>query len=74
MIYKSEIFEGFNLDLHETNITGETISVHHYASSWMTDKQLRKRKIQLKIKRFLGVRGYLKFLKIKRKMFGISKT
>ena len=73
-IYKSDVFCGYDVMLHETKITDKTISVHHYASTWMTKKQLKKRRFQSTIKRIFGIKAYSFILKIKRKLFGISKT
>lgn len=74
IVYRADVFEGFDLNLRETVITKRTITVHHYASSWMTKKQLRKRKLQSAIKKVIGVKGYSCVIRIKRKLFGISKT
>ena len=73
IIYPSELFCVFDVNTHEYDITSKTLSVHHYASSWMTDKQLKKRKIQSKIKKAFGISTYRKLLRFKRAIFGISK-
>lgn len=73
IIYPSKLFCGFDVNTHEYDITSKTLSVHHYASSWMTDKQLKKRKIQSKIKKAFGISTYRKLLGFKRAIFGISK-
>lgn len=72
-VYPSEYFCGYDVNIHEYNITPKTISVHHYASSWMSEKQLKKRKYQAIIKKIIGVKGYKKLIKIKRNIIGVSK-
>lgn len=69
-IYPSEYFCGYDQDVKEYDIRPETISVHHYAGSW-ANKSL-KRNIQTIIKRIVGIPGYRKLLKLKRKLFGIN--
>lgn len=73
IIYPSTLFCGYDVNTHEYAITDQTLSVHHYASSWMTERQLYKRKIQIVIKQVLGIEGYKKLLQIKRKLLGVSK-
>lgn len=73
-IYPSEYFCGYNQDLHIEEITPNTISVHHYASSWMTKTQLRKRSFQKHLKSIIGIENYRRVIKLKRTFFGISKS
>lgn len=68
-IYPSTFFCGYNQDLGEYDIQPETISVHHYSSTWK--KKTIKIRIQNLIKKMVGKKGYLRLLKIKRKLFGI---
>lgn len=72
-IYPSVQFCGYDVNINEYNITPETIAVHHFVGSWMNGKQQTKRKIQFLVKKFVGVNGYKKLLKIKRAVLGISK-
>ncbi len=72
-IYPSEFFCGYDVNIHEYRITKNTISVHHYASSWMSEGQLKKRKCQAVIKKIIGVKGYKLLIKIKRNIIGVSK-
>lgn len=73
-IYPSEYFCGYDQDLHIKKITENTISVHHYASSWMTKSQQRKRQFQKVLKNIIGIKKYERIIKLKRSVFGISKT
>ena len=66
VIFPSEIFCGYDLDVMEYDIQRETISVHHYAGTW-TNKSL-KRKLQKYLKKFVGVGNYRKLLTIVRKI------
>lgn len=69
-IYPSQYFCGYDLDIREYDIRPETISVHHYAGSWKNDST--KRKVQDKVKKYIGINNYRKLLNIKRKFLGIS--
>lgn len=64
-IYPSEIFCGYDLDVHEIAITERTVSVHHYAASWK--KKTWKAKVQKLLKKVIGVENYRKLLYLKRK-------
>ena len=66
VIYPSEYFCGFDLDIMEKDITQNTISVHHYSGTWI--KQGLKQKIQKIIKRKFGIKFYRKLLMILRKV------
>lgn len=68
-IYPSEYFCGYDQDVREYDIKPETISVHHYASTWK--KESIKYKTQQLCKKVLGMSRYRKLLNIKRKFFGI---
>lgn len=72
-IYPSVQFCGFDVNLNEYAIKVDTIAVHHFAGSWMNQKQLSKRKAQLVVKRTLGLKGYKILLYIKRMIWGVSK-
>lgn len=63
-IYPYAFFCGYNQDVMEYDIHPETISVHHYAGTWM-DKSL-KRQVQTIIKKVLGIEVYKKLLHMKR--------
>lgn len=63
-IYPSAYFCGYDQDVMEYDIRPETISVHHYAGTWM--KKTVKRRIQAVIKKVFGVQAYRKLLMVKR--------
>lgn len=65
-IYPSDYFCGFDQDVKEIKITDKTISVHHYAGTW-TNKRI-KNKIRNFMKSVVGVEGYRKLLRVKRKL------
>lgn len=71
-IYPSIQFCGFDVNINEYNFTSETIAVHHFAGSWMTGRQLAKRRVQSVLKKLVGIDGYKKLLSLKRAIFGIS--
>lgn len=61
-IYPSEYFCGYDLDVFESDISENTLCIHHYCSSWQTEKFYRKRRIQKKLKKLLGTKNYKTFL------------
>ncbi len=60
-IYPPEYFCGYDMDVHESAITSNTISIHHYDSSWKKKRTL-KYNIQEFIKWTIGVEGYRRVL------------
>ena len=64
-IYPSEIFCGFDLDIHEISITENTVSVHHYAGTWINNNI--KSEVKKIFKKLLGKKIYKKILLIIRK-------
>lgn len=68
-LFPSTYFCGYDLDVGEYDIRSETISVHHYAGSWLTSGT--KRKLQVILKKILGIPMYRKLLTVKRWFFGI---
>ena len=65
-IYDADVFCGYDIDINEVKITERTISVHHYASSWMNIGL--KRKIQNLIKKVFGINAYRRLLMLKRRL------
>ena len=68
VIYPSNYFCSFDLDVHEVSITNDSVSVHHYAGSWK--KNGLKSKFQKIIKKIFGIKIYRKLLVIKRRIRG----
>lgn len=71
VIFPSEYFCGYDLDIREPAITNNTISIHHYAYSW--GKRNLSFKIKMQIKKMIGVKKYKELLKIKRRFCGVKK-
>lgn len=67
MIYESEIFCGYDLDVFEPHITQNTISMHHYSSSWAYGSFKIKRRLQICLKKIVGIDNYRKVLELVRK-------
>lgn len=65
-IYPSEYFCGYDQDVHEYDIRPETISVHHYAGTWMESS--KKRAFQERLKKIIGIKNYKIILRIVRKI------
>lgn len=68
-IYPDDFFCGFDQDVKEICITTNTISVHHYAATWVMPSMGRK--LKMLIKRVVGVESYRKLLNVKRSLWGI---
>lgn len=66
-VYPSSYFCCYNLDLHEIDIKPESISVHHYAGSWMPMKELKKIRYKKIIKKIIGVKLYKRLVTWKRR-------
>ena len=65
-IYPWQYFCGYDTDIHEVQITDQTISVHHYDGSWRKHKN--KDTIIEILKKLLGIKRYRNILKLKRKI------
>ena len=65
-IFPSEYFCGYNTDLHEPEITINTICWHHYLGSW--SKPTLKSKFQNFLKVIIGKNKYKKLLHMKRRL------
>ena len=61
-IFPSEIFCGYDLDVFEPAITDNTISTHHYASTWAYNSFKVKRSLQKALKKIVGVNNYRSIL------------
>lgn len=70
-IYPSCFFCGYDQNIHAYDIRNTTISVHHYAGTWKKNKI--KKIISKKVLMIIGEKNYRVLLRIKRKLFGISK-
>ncbi len=55
-IYPKAYFNPCNLDTSEIIVEDSTISIHHYAGSWLTEKNRRNNRIYSAIARFGGAR------------------
>ena len=73
-IYPSEVFCGFDMDVREPHITGNTIAMHHFAGSWTTGRGRLRKSARSVLKKTIGVSGYRKLLSVKRFFFGIRGT
>lgn len=71
-IFSYEYFCAFDFLNRKFHITKNTISIHHYTSTW---NQSLKRKMFIKVKKIInniiGEKNFIKIVTIKRKIFGI---
>jgi len=63
-IFPSEYFCGYNTDIHEPEITSNTICWHHYLGSWSNPSV--KTRMQKLIKKVIGKKNYSKVIAIKK--------
>lgn len=62
VVYPSDVFCGFDLDVFEKKVTNNTLSIHHYDASWLGGKDKFKHQLQTIIKRLVGVANYRRLL------------
>lgn len=67
-VYPCDVFCGYNLGLHEVEVTPNTISVHHYAASWVPYKTKLKLFLLRILKKVVGRKCYCHFKILKRKL------
>lgn len=70
-IYPSSIFCGYDLDVMEYDIHPDTVSVHHYAGTWV--QNTFKGTIQRMLKKIVGIELYRHIVLAKRKIAGTRK-
>ena len=67
-IYPAEYFCGYNLDLQEPDITKNTITIHHYAGSWMQGKDLAYLKARKILQKIIGKKNFMRLQNFVRKI------
>lgn len=72
-IYPSEYFCAYDFITREFSITPNTISIHHYAGTWLTPTEKIERKIKDSLRKIIGNKQYRMLVNIKRKYWGIKK-
>ncbi len=68
-IYSKHVFNPCNIETNRIDVSEETISIHHYAGSWLTKQNHRNNKIYSFIARCFGVRFARIFRKLYKKFF-----
>lgn len=69
-VYPTEYFNPTNIDTGKMTLTQNTVSIHHYAASWLDDNERFKYKFKQLLRRFFGKNFVLKigeFLRIFKK-------
>lgn len=69
-LYPSELFDPFDYENDKMNLTEKTVSIHHYASSWKSDKDMKIYAIGRIIKKIVGNNAYNKIARLKHKIWG----
>lgn len=72
VVYPSEVFCGYDQDVHRPAVTTRAISVHHYAGSWLPRRARIKKTLQMLVQRLVGVSIYRRILQLKRSLFGVN--
>lgn len=54
-IYPKEYFCPLNYFTGELQLTKNTVAIHHYAASWLSEKEKRNHKIGQKVSRYFGI-------------------
>lgn len=72
-IFPCDYFCTFDFVTREFLVTDNTLSIHHYAATWIPFRKKMKRLIQNVIKTIVGKGMYRKLVEMKRRYFGISK-
>lgn len=70
VLYPAEYFDPFDYENNELKITDKTISIHHYAASWKSEKDMKIFRIGIVIKKIVGKNMYKKIAEIKHKIYG----
>lgn len=68
-IYPKETFNPCNLDTNKIEIKNNTVSIHHYAGSWLTKQNHRNNKIYAIIARCSGINFAKNIRKLYKKLF-----
>lgn len=67
-VYPSCVFCGYDIGLHEAVITPNTISVHHYAASWVSGRRKIKLCLLRLLKESIGIERYRSWKMLKRRL------
>lgn len=70
VVYPFEYFDPFDYENNVMRISSNTHSIHHYAASWKSKKDMRIYKIGMAIKRIVGKESYDKIARLKHKILG----
>lgn len=70
-IYPAEYFCAYDFVTNEFTITEKTVSIHHYAATWIGPKAKIRRFLKNTTRKMLGIERYKKVIGIKRKLFGV---
>lgn len=71
-IYPCEYFCAYDFMTREFSITENTICIHHYAGTWLSEKDKFVKKFKNRIRKIIGNEAYKRVVRIKRKLFGVS--
>lgn len=68
--YAWDFFDPYNVETNEMRMSENTMSIHHYAATWKSEKDMKIYKIGRILKRTVGEKQYDRIARIKHKIFG----
>lgn len=69
-LYPAEYFDPYDVEKKKLSITEETVSIHHYAASWKSKKDMRIYAVGRFIRKIVGNKVYDKIARLKHKIMG----
>lgn len=69
-LYPATYFDPFDFESKEIYMTEETCSIHHYAGTWKSKKDITIMNIGLRLKKIVGKDRYEKIAKLKHRILG----
>lgn len=73
IVYDTSYFNPYNFITGRIKITENTYTIHHYAGSWLSKKELRKKKMIRIISKIIGEKNFNKLIELKHSLQGNRK-
>ena len=67
-VYNPEYFCGYDYKNHHSMATDKTLSIHHYAASWLSDEQRLASSVKRYVSKIIGRNNYMRFRQLKHKI------
>lgn len=69
-LYPAKLFDPYDFENNKMRLTENTVSIHHYASSWKSASDMRIYKIGMLVKKLVGKSLYEKIARMKHRILG----